>query len=30
VGYGLAAANGTGRNFRQLSNGAKTAGKSER
>ena len=30
VGYGLAAANGTGRNFRQLSNGAKIAGKTER
>jgi hypoxanthine phosphoribosyltransferase len=30
VGYGLAAANGTGRNLRQLSNGTKTAGKTER
>jgi hypoxanthine phosphoribosyltransferase len=30
VGYGLAAANGTGRNLRQLSNGAKAAGKTER
>lgn len=30
VGYGLAAANGTGRNLRQLSNGAKTTGKNER
>jgi len=30
VGYGLAAANGTGRNLRQLSNGTKTAGKAER
>jgi hypoxanthine phosphoribosyltransferase len=30
VGYGLAAANGTGRNLRQLSSGAKAAGKSER
>jgi hypoxanthine phosphoribosyltransferase len=30
VGYGLAAANGTGRNLRQLSNGANTAGKTER
>jgi hypoxanthine-guanine phosphoribosyltransferase len=31
VGYGLAAANGTGRNLRQLSAGAKGAvGKSER
>jgi hypoxanthine phosphoribosyltransferase len=27
VGYGLAAANGTGRNLRQLSNGAKDHGK---
>jgi hypoxanthine phosphoribosyltransferase len=30
VGYGLAAANGTGRNLRQLSNGAKALAKSER
>jgi hypoxanthine phosphoribosyltransferase len=30
VGYGLAAANGTGRNLRQLSSGAKAQGKSER
>lgn len=30
VGYGLAAANGTGRNLRQLSASAKGAGKSER
>jgi hypoxanthine phosphoribosyltransferase len=30
VGYGLAAANGTGRNLRRLSNGAKAAGKIER
>jgi hypoxanthine phosphoribosyltransferase len=30
VGYGLAAANGTGRNLRQLSSGAKSVGKSER
>jgi hypoxanthine phosphoribosyltransferase len=30
VVYGLAAANGTGRNLRQLSNGAKAAGKNER
>ena len=30
VGYGLAAANGSGRNLRQLSNGTKTAGKAER
>jgi hypoxanthine phosphoribosyltransferase len=30
VGYGLAAGNGTGRNLRQLSNGAKAAGKTER
>jgi hypoxanthine phosphoribosyltransferase len=30
VGYGLAAANGTGRNLRQLSNGTKTAGKAQR
>ena len=30
VGYGLAAANGTGRNLRQLSNGTKTAGKAPR
>jgi hypoxanthine phosphoribosyltransferase len=30
VGYGLAAANGTGRNLRQLASGAKAAGKSER
>ena len=30
VGYGLAAANGTGRNLRQLSNGTKTAGKTQR
>jgi hypoxanthine phosphoribosyltransferase len=30
VGYGLAAANGTGRNLRQLSNGAKVTGKTER
>jgi hypoxanthine phosphoribosyltransferase len=29
VGYGLAAANGTGRNLRQLSNGAKALAKSE-
>ena len=30
VGYGLAAANGTGRNLKQLSSGAKAAGKNER
>jgi hypoxanthine phosphoribosyltransferase len=30
VGYGLAAANGTGRNLRQLASGAKAAGKIER
>jgi hypoxanthine phosphoribosyltransferase len=30
VGYGLAAANGTGRNLRQLASGGKAAGKSER
>jgi len=30
VGYGLAAANGTGRNLRQLSNDTKSAGKAER
>jgi hypoxanthine phosphoribosyltransferase len=30
VGYGLAAANGTGRNLRQLSNGASATGKTER
>jgi hypoxanthine phosphoribosyltransferase len=30
VGYGLAAANGTGRNLRQLSSGAKVNGKSKR
>jgi hypoxanthine-guanine phosphoribosyltransferase len=30
VGYGLAAANGTGRNLCQLSNGAKAMGKTER
>jgi hypoxanthine phosphoribosyltransferase len=30
VGYGLAAANGTGCNLRQLSNSAKAAGKTER
>ena len=30
VGYGLAASNGTGRNLRQLSSGAKVNGKSER
>jgi len=30
VGYGLAAANGTGRNLRQLSNGAKSLAKSGR
>ncbi len=30
VGYGLAAANGTGRNLRQLTNGTKNAGKAER
>jgi hypoxanthine phosphoribosyltransferase len=30
VGYGLAAANGTGRNLRQLSNGAKVTEKTER
>ncbi len=30
VGYGLAAANGTGRNLRQLSSGATAAGKKER
>jgi len=30
VGYGLAAANGTGRNLRQLTNGTKRAGKAER
>ena len=30
VGYGLAAANGTGRNLRQLSSGARANGKSER
>ena len=30
VGYGLAAANGTGRNLRQLTNGTKSAGKAER
>jgi hypoxanthine phosphoribosyltransferase len=30
VGYGLAAANGTGRNLRQLASGARAAGKSER
>jgi hypoxanthine phosphoribosyltransferase len=30
VGYGLAAANGTGCNLRQLSNGAKTMGKTGR
>jgi hypoxanthine phosphoribosyltransferase len=30
VGYGLAAANGTGRNLRQLSNGAKAVAKSGR
>lgn len=30
VGYGLAAANGTGRNLRQLTNGTKGAGKAER
>jgi hypoxanthine-guanine phosphoribosyltransferase len=30
VGYGLAAANGTGRNLRQLSNGTKSAEKAER
>jgi hypoxanthine phosphoribosyltransferase len=30
VGYGLAAANGTGRNLRQLASGAKAAGKRER
>jgi hypoxanthine phosphoribosyltransferase len=30
VGYGLAAANGIGRNLRQLTNGTKSAGKAER
>jgi hypoxanthine phosphoribosyltransferase len=30
VGYGLAAANGTGRNLRQLASGSKAAGKIER
>jgi hypoxanthine phosphoribosyltransferase len=30
VGYGLAAANGTGRNLRQLTDGTKSAGKTER
>ena len=30
VGYGLAAANGTGRNLRQLTSGTKNAGKAER
>ena len=30
VGYGLAAANGTGRNLRQLASGVKAAGRSER
>ena len=30
VGYGLAAANGTGRNLRQLTNGTKGEGKAER
>jgi hypoxanthine phosphoribosyltransferase len=30
VGYGLAAANGTGRNLRQLTNGTKSAGRAER
>jgi hypoxanthine phosphoribosyltransferase len=30
VGYGLAAPNGAGRNLRQLSNGAKAAGKNDR
>src|ERR1700730_3473023 len=30
VGYGLAAANGTGRNLRQLTSGTKTAGKTQR
>ena len=30
VGYGLAASNGTGRNLRQLSSGARANGKSER
>jgi hypoxanthine phosphoribosyltransferase len=30
VGYGLAAVNGTGRNLRQLSNGARATGKTER
>lgn len=30
VGYGLAAANGTGRNLRQLASGPKAAGKNER
>jgi len=30
VGYGLAAANGTGRNLRQLASGSNAAGKSER
>ena len=30
VGYGLAAANGTGRNLRQLTNGTKSARKAER
>jgi hypoxanthine phosphoribosyltransferase len=30
VGYGLAAANGSGRNLRQLTNGTKSAGKAER
>ncbi|MDQ1410297.1 MAG: hypoxanthine phosphoribosyltransferase [Acidobacteriaceae bacterium] len=30
VGYGLAAPNGTGRNLRQLSNGAKASGQNER
>jgi hypoxanthine phosphoribosyltransferase len=30
VGYGLAAANGTGRNLRQLASGGKAAGKGER
>ena len=30
VGYGLAAANGTGRNLRQLTNGTKGAGKADR
>jgi hypoxanthine phosphoribosyltransferase len=30
VGYGLAAANGSGRNLRQLSNGTETGGKAQR